>query len=147
MDNIKELIKKTTEKLGYKLVELNINDKYKNIIIIIYKKTGINIKDCQKLSRELLDDIEYIDKYGREYNLDVSSPGVSRIFKSFEEYNIFPGKEIKITSIDENNQNHTYTGVLEGTDDKNNILIENQYNLFKIPYKQIKKCLLLFESI
>ena len=147
MENINTLFKETSERLGYKLIEFNLDEKYKKIAVVIYKPTGVSINDCEILTKELLNDIEYIDKFGREYNLEVSSPGVTRKFKSIEEYNIFTGKGIKITSDMLEGRNRVYTGVLKGVDKKNNILVENEYNLYKIPYSEIKKGGLVFEKL
>ncbi len=79
--------------------------------------------------------------------MEISSPGVDRIFKSIKEYTIFNGKEIKITTESMDSNIETYTGILKGIDDENNILIENKYDLYKIPYNKIKKGSLLFEKI
>ncbi len=146
MENNCKLIEETCERLGLRLIELGIDDQYKKITIIIYKPSGISIKDCERLAKELLDDIEYIDGFGKEYSLEISSPGVNRRFKSIREYEIFSGKEIKITSDAEESENQIYTGVLKGVDRKNNILVENEYDLYKIPYSKIKKSNLIFEK-
>ena len=61
MDDITGLIEDASERLGFKLIELDINDKYKKIRIIIYKTSGVTVEDCKVLGRELMDDIEFID--------------------------------------------------------------------------------------
>ncbi len=146
MEDRNRLIKETAERLGFKLVELDINEKFKKIRIIIYKKTGVAIEDCEKLTRELVDDIEFNDMYRSDYNLEVSSPGVARNFKSIKEYDIFSGKEVKIIS-NAAEEDKVYIGILKGIDSKSNILIENEYDLFKIPYVKIKKGCLLFDKL
>lgn len=147
MQNINKLFEETSERLGYQLIEFNLDEKYKKIAAVIYKQAGISINDCEILTKELLNDIEYIDKFGKEYSLEVSSPGVTRRFKSIVEYNIFAGKEIKITSDMLEGRSRVYTGVLKGIDKKNNILVENEYNLYKIPYSKIRKGSLVFEKL
>ncbi len=144
MEDRDRLIEETAERLGFKLVELDINEKFKKIRIIIYKQTGIAVQDCEKITRELIDDIEFNDMYRSEYDIEVSSPGVSRNFKSIKEYDIFSGKEVRIIS-DEEEDDKVYIGILKGIDSKNNILIENEYDLYKIPYVKIKKGCLLFD--
>ncbi|MBU1076421.1 MAG: hypothetical protein KKH98_03960 [Spirochaetes bacterium] len=145
MENIYNFIEETAERLGFRLVELNINDKYKKMAITIYKPTGVSIDDCEKLNKELIDDIEFIENYRGVYDLEISSPGTDRIFKDIKEYSIFVGKEVKIVADTKEVSSKVFTGVLKGIDKENNILVEKEYDLLKIPYNSIKKGGLLFE--
>lgn len=146
MQTNEELIGNIAERVGFKVVEANINEKHKKISIVIYKPSGVTIDDCTMLNDELLQDIEYLERFRDGYDLEVSSPGVERTFKSFGEYSIFEGREIKIVADTEKVKSKVYTGVLKGVDNENNVLIENGYDLFKIPYLQIRKGSLVFEE-
>lgn len=147
MNNIYQLIEETSEQLGFKLVECNINEKSRKIFIVIYKPSGISISDCEKLNTELQDDIEFIEKFKGKYDLEISSPGVNKILKNIKEYQIFKGKEIKIIVDTDKISEKIYKGILQGVDKENNILVEIEYKLHKIPYSQIKKGSLLYEKL
>ncbi len=147
MNDIYQLIEETSEQLGFKLIECNINEKSRKIIIVIYKPSGISINDCEKLNKELQDDIEFIEKFKGKYDLEISSPGVNRILKNIKEYQIFKGKEITIIADTDEISEKIYKGILQGVDKENNILVEIEYNLHKIPYSQIKKGSLLYEKL
>jgi ribosome maturation factor RimP len=139
MAEINKLIEEITEQLGFTLIELDVNDKYKRINIVIHKKTGITTEDCTALSRELMDDLDYFERFGKNYGLEISSPGLDRKFKSFREYEIFKEQTVKVTSLQDGGHVETYTGILKGTDTDKNILIENEDELYKIPFLSIKK--------
>lgn len=146
MERTEDLVNNIAEQLGFRLVEFTINEKYQKIFVVIYKNTGITIADCQKMNDALLEDIEFIDRFRNEYDLEVSSPGVDRIFKTLNEYVIFTGKEVKLVVDTDQVKSKVYTGVLKGIDSENNILLENGYNFYKIPFLQIKRGGLIFED-
>ena len=139
MNLLNEIVESIVEQEGMKLVELNINDRKKHITITIYKKEGVTIDDCERISRELSHDLEFQDIVRGEYSIEVSSPGINRKLKSIEEYKIFSGKEIKIVTDIVINNNTWITGILKGVNEKNEILVENGYDLINIPYIHIKR--------
>ncbi|MBN1899133.1 MAG: ribosome maturation factor RimP [Spirochaetes bacterium] len=141
-EEIIEIVTNLAEQLGYKLVEFSVDEKHKRVYIVIYKKTGITIQDCEDMTKELLQDMDYVERFGKDYNLEVSSPGVERFLKTIEEYKIFEGKEVKIiTDIEET---PVITGVLKGLDNEDRIIIEDGFKMHRIPYGNIKKGVLLF---
>lgn len=140
--NFTEVVTGIAESLGYRLVEFSIDEKHKKVNIVIYKKTGISIKDCECMTKELLEDIEFYDRFRNDYDIEVSSPGVQREFKSINEYKIFEGKEVKV--ITDYKDSPVITGILKGVDDSNKIIIEDGFKIHKIPYIHIKKGRLIF---
>lgn len=141
-----DIIKSIAERMGYRVVELIINDKHRKISVIIHKPSGVTIEDCARLNDELLADIEFVERTRGEYDIEVSSPGVERVFRHFDEYDIFTGKEVRVYADDENGRSREYTGILKGVDAEKNILLENGYDFYKIPYPRIRKTSLMFEG-
>jgi len=137
-----EIVTRVAECLGYKLVEFYVNEKHKKVNIVIYKKTGITVQDCEDMTKELLHNIEFYDRFRNNYDIEVSSPGVQREFKSINEYKIFEGKEVKI--ITDYKETPVITGVLKGIEDKNKIVVEDGFKIYKIPYVHIKRGKLIF---
>lgn len=73
---IKNKIQEKVTSLGFYFVDLKIVRSKKEVVFEIYvdSDTGINISDCQKISKELsayFDTLDYVN-----YRLNVSSPGI-----------------------------------------------------------------------
>ena len=137
-----DIVMRVAESLGYRLVEFFVDEKHKKVNIVIYKKTGISIQDCEDMTKELLQNIEFYDRFRNDYDIEVSSPGVQREFKSINEYKIFEGKEVKV--ITDYKETPVITGILKGVADSNKIIIEDGFKIHKIPYVHIKKGKLIF---
>jgi len=94
-----EELEKITIPLGLKTVELDAKrgPNGLNIIAVIYKDGGVTISDCEKVTRLLNDrlDILHPDEIDN-YTLQVSSPGISRVFKDKKEYELFNSKDVKV---------------------------------------------------
>lgn len=65
------------------------------IRLIIHKESGVTIADCEEIHRFLLPRLA-ISLDRQDINLEVSSPGLNRIFKSSDEFAIFKNRDIKI---------------------------------------------------
>ncbi|MCK4804647.1 MAG: ribosome maturation factor RimP [Spirochaetes bacterium] len=103
MASIKEIllkeVKKISDPLNITVVELNAKrgPNGLNIIVIIDKEEGVTLNDCEKISRLFNDRLEILEPIEEEnYNLQVSSPGIHRIFKNKNEYNLFKSKDVKV---------------------------------------------------
>lgn len=84
---------------GYKtkIVQLNsgIVNSTLQIRIVLYKKGGINIDSCTEISRAVMPRIE-VWADNRDVNLEVSSPGVSRVLKDAYEFHIFTDERVNV---------------------------------------------------
>lgn len=91
----------------------------------IDKEGGINVDDCELVSRafsDLLDEDDFIDG---AYILEVSSPGLGRPLKKEKDYKRSMGKELEIRTYRAINKKKEFYGVLTGYDDKT-VTIENE---------------------
>ncbi len=57
---------------------------------------GINIDDCSGVSRELSDFLDVEDLIEQAYNLEVSSPGLTRPLKKIDDYKRFLGSKARV---------------------------------------------------
>ncbi len=139
MNRLEEIVESIVEQEGFRLVEFSKNERKKYIRVVIYKKEGITIDDCERVSKDLNNDMEFQAIVKGEYDIEVSSPGVERDLKSLKEYKIFVGKEVKIVMDKEIDNNKWISGILRGVNEGNEVLVENGYNLYTIPYINIKR--------
>jgi ribosome maturation factor RimP len=65
--------------------------------VFIDKADGITVKDCERVSRALSDYLDETDLIHCTYTLEVSSPGVERIFKRHVDFERHLGKLVKWT--------------------------------------------------
>lgn len=83
--------------MGFTLVELGEHrSKGKSFVsVVIHRPQGVGIEECAAVSRNLLPRLELMEGAG-EVRLEVSSPGLERVFKSPAEYEIFKGRRIRV---------------------------------------------------
>ena len=85
-----EIIKPIAEELGYYLVEVSYKKEVSGMVlaVCIDKDGGVDINDCERLSKALdlpLDEADVTN--GASYNLNVSSYGLDRAFKTDYDFN------------------------------------------------------------
>ena len=90
VDKALAIIKPVVEELGYIFVDLEYKKEYSGYVLAltIDSPEGININDCERVSRALdipLD--EYDVTEGKPYNFNVSSYGLDRTFKTDYDFN------------------------------------------------------------
>jgi ribosome maturation factor RimP len=115
-----------------------------NIRVVIHREGGITLDDCEQVTRifnDILTILEPIDE--NNYTLQVSSPGIDRVFRSEKEYNIFRSAHVKII-VDESFQNAeggVIRGVLKELDGGCVILVPDTKpeKELSIPLSSIKK--------
>jgi ribosome maturation factor RimP len=87
--------------LGYELVDLTWTQEGGRWYLryFIDKEGGINISDCETVSRELDTLLEVEDFITGGYSLEVSSPGLDRPLMKPQDYIKFIGKAAKIRTL------------------------------------------------
>ncbi|MCL2520919.1 MAG: hypothetical protein FWE37_07995 [Spirochaetaceae bacterium] len=86
------------EGLGFKVVELSHSPVKGGLkfMLYIYKQNGVSLDDCAKVSLACAARLQALMPAGGEALLEVSSPGLNRVFKDVHEYAIFKGKEVQL---------------------------------------------------
>lgn len=148
MDSLKEIllkeVKKISDPLNISVVELEAKrgPNGLNIIVIIDNEEGVSLNDCEKISRLFNDRLEILEPIEEEnYNLQVSSPGMHRIFKNKNEYNLFKSKDVKVIlkePVDDIYKSAILEGKLRGFED-DIVTIEVDGETISIPLNSISK--------
>ncbi len=84
--------------------------------VYIDKEGGININDCELVSRafsEILDKEDYIED---AYILEVSSPGLGRPLKKDKDFQRNLGEEVEVRTYKAIDKQKEFTGLLEAWD-------------------------------
>lgn len=84
----------------------------------IDKPGGVNIQDCENVSRALSDILDREDFIPDAYILEVSSPGLGRTLKKDRHLRASLGEEVEIKLYKPIEKCKEFAGVLEGFDDE-----------------------------
>ena len=95
-EKIKEFIESKISSYGGFLVDVIINQGNK-IVVEVDSPAGISIAQCAELNRFLNDEL---DNETNEFDLTVSSPGLEKPFKVFEQYQKNIDRQIKVRTIE-----------------------------------------------
>ncbi|MCK5534417.1 ribosome maturation factor RimP [bacterium] len=113
--------------------------------VFIDKEGGVDLSDCEKVSKELKELLGEIDFTPSDYFLEVSSPGLDRVLKKEKDFKRFLGHRIKITTYKPMNNQRHFTVKLIGCEE-GIIKIENeQGECLTIPLEEIAKARLFLE--
>ena len=150
MDETRQILltefERVMDPLGIQIVKLSV---YKgksglNIRVVIYREGGVTLDDCERATRifnDILTILEPIDE--NNYTLQVSSPGIDRVFKDEKEYNIFTTAHVKIV-VDESfryGEGGVIRGVLKGLNGDSVVIVPHNdlERELTIPISSIKK--------
>ena len=109
------------QELGYELVDVEYvkEGSGMSLIFTIDKDGGVNIDDCEMVSKKIdpiLDEINPTDD--KPYTLVVSSPGLDRPLKTDRDLKRGLGKEVDLNLFSKIDGKKTFKGVLECFDEK-----------------------------
>ena len=82
----------------------------------IDKPEGVNIEDCENVSRALSDALDQADFIPDAYVLEVSSPGLGRTLKKDKHFQKSIGQEVEIKLFKPIDKCKEFAGVLESFD-------------------------------
>lgn len=95
---ISKIIAPLINDLGYELWGLEYLPQGANSLLRVYidKPGGISISDCELISRRISSLIDVEDPIGKNYNLEISSPGIRRRLFNSAQYQRYLGEDIAI---------------------------------------------------
>lgn len=122
-----ELLMPLIEQHQFELVDVEYVKEGGNWYLRAYidKPGGINVDDCELISRalsDLLDEHDFIDE---AYILEVSSPGLGRPLKKDKDFARSIGEEVEVRTYRAINHQKDFTGILKEYD-KKRIVIETE---------------------
>ena len=92
----------------------------------IDKPGGVNIQDCENVSRALSDALDREDFIADAYVLEVSSPGLGRALKKEKHLQAAIGREVEIKLYKPVDKCREFAGVLEGVDKDSITILEGE---------------------
>lgn len=104
------LLEPAVEALGYELVDLELNFGGRRAVLRLYidrlgadsevsgtgpRDDGIRVEDCESVSRQVSAVLEVEDPIRRDYDLEVSSPGLDRKLAKPAHFDRFAGQAVQ----------------------------------------------------
>lgn len=117
---VRELITPVTDELGYMLWDVEYVKEGADMIlrITIDKPEGIDIEDCEKVSRAIDPIIDEADPIEVSYRMEVSSPGVERVLSRPEHFTACIGEKVEVKLYAPLDGKKQLVGILAAADDK-----------------------------
>jgi ribosome maturation factor RimP len=97
-DRLQEIISPILWTLGLELVDVVCVGQGPRAVVrvLIDKAGGVSIADCERAHKALGPALDVADPFPHAYTLEVSSPGLDRPFRRFQDYQRAIGKEVSL---------------------------------------------------
>ncbi len=120
---------------NFNLVDIEIKqDKRAPILTIyVYSKEDMSVNRLAFLNKKISNGI--LSSVNQDFMIEISSPGINRVIKNIEEFDIFKDKDIKILT----DQDQSFIGICKGIVDNNKLLLLCDGKEIFIDIKNIKK--------
>ncbi|MCB7520997.1 ribosome maturation factor RimP [[Clostridium] hylemonae] len=114
-----EILLPIVEEYGFELVDVEYVKEGSTWYLRAYidKPGGINIDDCEKVSRRLSDILDEKDYIDDAYIMEVSSPGLGRPLKKEKDFKRSLGEEVEIRTYRMMDKQKEFFGILKEYDD------------------------------
>ena len=112
---LEDLTAPVVESLGYELADLIFEKRGKDwaLVLFIDSDNGINMDDCEVVSRAVSEVLDESDPIEQSYFLEVSSPGIDRPIKKERHYLANINKKITIRLFAPLEGKKDYSGILK----------------------------------
>jgi len=139
LEQLEAMIAPAVESFGLELWGIQLSQsKHSLLRIYIESESGIQIEDCEKVSRQVSSILDVEDPIAGEYTLEVSSPGADRFLFKLEHYERFKGEQIKLMLRYPFDGRRKYSGLLCGVEGEEVVLQVGEEELL-LPIESIEK--------
>jgi ribosome maturation factor RimP len=113
------LIEPLVGRLGYELVDVEYGTGHGRgtLRVFIDAAAGVQLADCERVSREISALFDVEDPIPAAYTLEVSSPGFDRVLRTREHFGRFVGSRVFVELKEPRAGRRRYTGQLLAVDD------------------------------
>lgn len=148
MNGLPERVEKQIEKIvgseGLELVHIDYRKQGRVYLlrIDIDKEGGVNLDDCENIAHQVSAWLDVDDPIPGEFELQVSSPGLDRMFYKESDYEKFIGRLVRVKTSRPIRGLHVIVGRLEQYDGRNIVVTDEQMKKdphYEIPLADIKE--------
>lgn len=145
-NDIEQLLNPLIVDLGYELWGCEYLSQGKHSVLRLYidKENGIELADCERVSRQVSALLDVEDPISGNYSLEVSSPGVPRPLFKKEQYKRYIAHEVAIKLFNPINGSRRLSGhIVVANEDS--VVLEMDGVQLEIPFSHIVKAKLTSE--
>ena len=144
-DQLIELLEAPIRALGYELVDLEVRTGGQGLLrIYIDQEEGINLDDCESVSRQLSALLDVEDPIRGRYVLEVSSPGLDRPLRTPEHFQRYCDHVVRVRLNQSRDGQQNFKGRLLGVEDRD-IVVEVDKQIFRLALSEIASAQLVAE--
>jgi ribosome maturation factor RimP len=119
-DDLHRLAEPIMVEAGLELVELRLGGTSHRRLVRLYidrrGPTGVNLEDCQQISREIGRALDETELMAGRYLLEVSSPGIDRPIREEDDIRRNTGRRIVVATTEPIDESRDFHGVLLGSE-------------------------------
>ena len=138
---LERLIEPEVRRLGYDLVRVMMiggaSDPTLQVMAERPDTRQLDIKDCEKISRDLSNCLDLADPIEGSYRLEVSSPGIDRPLTRLKDFADWAGHEARVTLAAPRDGRKQFTGDLQGIDGETIKLRARDGQDYSLPFSDI----------
>jgi len=141
VSDIWSLIEPVVEGMGYEVVDIDFRPHPTDGLLRIFidKPGGIQLEDCEVVSKQVSGVLDVEDPIPGQFNLEVSSPGLERPLRKQQDFTRFAGETVKIKlSVPTLEGQRNFTGKLMGMQD-NEVILQADNETHYFPLDSIDK--------
>lgn len=145
-NEIEAMLMPLVEDLGYELWGCEYLSQGKHSLLRIYidKEDGINIDDCERVSKQISAFLDVEDPISGNYSLEISSPGIPRPLFYKEQYKRYLGQDVQVKLFKPVNGSRKFTGtILDVSEDV--LILQMGEEKIEIPFAHVVKANLIGE--
>ncbi|MFQ5328919.1 MAG: ribosome maturation factor RimP [Thermodesulfobacteriota bacterium] len=141
IESVEALAAPVAYDLALELLEVEFQREHGGWVLRLYidKDGGVNLNDCQKMSRELGFILDVKDAIDVSYNLEVSSPGLDRPLTREKDFVRYIGEMVRIKVEEAIDGRKNFSGRLKGIEDGKVIVAGSEECEWQIEMANIKK--------
>ena len=132
---IRECIEPAVKVAGCELwgIEYLSQGRHATLRIFIEKDEGVQVEDCERVSKQVSAVLDVEDPIQSAYTLEVSSPGADRYLFEKAQYERFLGEQVKVRLRANFDGRRNYSGTLVAVEDDAAVLrVDNEEFVFPI---------------
>ena len=143
-ESLTKLLEPTIERLGYELTELELKLGGRDGLLRLFidKDDGIDIEDCETVSRQVSAILDVEDPLPGHYTLEVSSPGLDRTLTKPAHFQRFMGEAVRVKLRFPLDGRRNFRGALRAANEEQ-IEVEVDGESFSLPLATIESARLV----
>lgn len=145
-NEIEAMLMPLVEDLGYEFWGCEYLSQGKHSLLRIYidKENGINVDDCERVSKQISAFLDVEDPIPGNYSLEISSPGIPRPLFYKEQYKRYLGQDVQVKLFKPVNGSRKLSGtILDVSEDV--LILQMGEEKIEVPFSHVVKANLIGE--